>query len=90
MQLNNKNKFYAFPLRKNIGCIGLVLGILIISIVLFLGFFVGIFLIGFIALFYIYKFFKNKFQNRNNINNKNDDITDADYIEISDDFDEKN
>jgi hypothetical protein len=90
MQFNNKNKFYAFPLRKNIGCIGFVLGILIISIVLFLGFFIGIFLIGFIALFYIYRFFKNKFRNRNNLKNKSDDITDADYIEISNDYDEKN
>ena len=90
MQFNNKNKFYAFPLRKNIGCIGIILGMLIISIVLFLGFFVGIILIGFIAVFYIYKFFKNKFRNKNNLNDKNDDFTDADYIEISDDFDEKN
>ena len=89
MQFNNKNKFYAFPLRKNIGCIGIILGLLIISIVLFLGFFVGIFLIGFIALFYIYKFFKNKFRNRNNLNDKRYDITDADYIEISNDYEEK-
>ena len=90
MQFNNKNKFYTFPLTKNIGCIGLLFGILIISIVLLLGFFVGIFLLGFIILFYVYKFFKNKFNNNNNTNDINDNVTEAEYIEISDDPDDQN
>jgi uncharacterized membrane protein len=90
MQFNNKNKFYTFPLTKNIGCIGLFFGILIISIVLFLGFFVGIFVFGFIILFYVYKFFKNKFSNINNTNDINDNVTEAEYIEISGDSDDKN
>jgi len=89
MQFNNKNKFYTFPLTKNIGCIGLLFGIFIISIVLFLGFFVGIFVLGFIILFYVYKFFKNKLNNNKNKSDINENVTEAEYIEITDDPDEK-
>jgi len=55
MQLNN-NKFYRFPMNKNVGCIGIILGLLVISILLIIFFFIGIWVLGFIALFYMYIF----------------------------------
>jgi len=91
MQLNN-NKFYRFPVNKNIGCIGIILGLLIISILLIIFFFIGIWVLGFIALFYIYRFlkgkFKNKVYNKTDNSNSKDNVTEAEYIEVSSDSDE--
>jgi len=91
MQLNN-NKFYKFPVNKNIGCIGIILGLLVISILLIIFFFIGIWVLGFIALFYIYRFlkgkFKNKVYNKTDNSNSKDNVTEAEYIEVSSDSDE--
>jgi len=93
MQLNN-NKFYRFPVNKNIGCIGIILGLLVISILLIIFFFIGIWVLGFIALFYMYRFLKGKFKNKfyNKTDNSNsytkDNVTEAEYIEVSSDSDE--
>lgn len=89
MLFNNKKNIYSLPINKNIGCIGLLLGIFIISVVLFLGFFVGVFVFGLFLIFYIYKYIKNKFFKNNTLDNNINKFTDAEYIEISDD-DENN
>jgi uncharacterized membrane protein len=91
MNLNN-NKFYRFPVNKNIGCIGIILGLLVISILLIIFFFIGIWVLGFIALFYMYRFLKGKFKNNvyNKTDNSNtkDNVTEAEYIDVSRDSDE--
>ena len=84
MSFNNKNKFYSLPISKNIGCFSFIIGIIVISLILFLGFFVGLFVLGFITLFYIYKFFKNKMNKNNNLNDNNEKYTEAEFIEIND------
>ena len=89
MSLNNRNNFYSFPLTRNIGCVGFLIGFIIISTILFLGFFVGIFILGIFVIYYIYKIIKNKFSNNNNIKENTDNFTDAEYIEISDDEDKR-
>ena len=89
MSFNNRNNFYSFPLSRNIGCVGFLIGIIVISAILFLGFFVGIFIFGIFAIYYIYKIIKNKFSNNNNIKENTDNFTDAEYIDISDDEDKK-
>ena len=50
MTFNIKNNFRLFPFRNNIGCLGFLFGALIISIILFLGFFVGLFVLGIFTL----------------------------------------
>ncbi len=90
MQSNNKNKFYGFPINKNVGCIGIIIGLLVISILLILFFFIGIWLIGFIALFYIYRYIKNIFNKKFDINNNkksdiNNNVTEAEYFEVKND-----
>ena len=87
MTFNVKNNFHLFPFRKNIGCLGFLLGALIISIILFLGFFVGLFVLGLLSLFYIYKLFRNKINRNNNLNDNNESYTEAEYIEINDNED---
>jgi len=87
MSFNSKNKFYSLPLNKNIGCLGFFIGALILSIILFLGFFVGLFVLGIFALFYIYKFIKDKMYKNSNLNNNTEDYTEAEYIEINDNED---
>ena len=87
MTFNIKNNFRLFPFRNNIGCLGFLFGALIISIILFLGFFVGLFVLGLFSLFYIYKLFRNKMNRNNNLNNNNDSYTEAEYIEINDNED---
>lgn len=89
MSFNNRNNFYSFPLTRNIGCVGFLIGTIVISAILFLGFFVGIFILGIFAILYIYKIIKNKFSNNNNIKENTDNFTDAEYIDISDDEDKK-
>ena len=89
MSLNNRNNFYSFPLTRNIGCVGFLIGTIVISAILFLGFFVGIFILGIFAIFYIYKIIKNKFSNNDNLKDNTDNFTDAEYIDISDDEDKK-
>ena len=89
MSFNNRNNFYSFPLTRNIGCVGFLIGTIVISAILFLGFFVGIFILGIFAIFYIYKIIKNKFINNSNIKENTDNFTDAEYIDISDDEDKK-
>tara|TARA_B110000003_G_C16571148_1_gene504319 strand:+ start:277 stop:567 length:291 start_codon:yes stop_codon:yes gene_type:complete len=90
MQSNNKNKFYAFPINKNIGCIGIIIGLLVISILLILFFFIGIWVLGFIVLFYIYRYIKNIFNKKFDINNNkksdiNNNVTEAEYFEVKND-----
>ena len=97
MQLNN-NKFYRFPMNKNVGRIGIILGLLVISILLIIFFFIGIWVLGFIALFYMYRFLKGKFKNKvynktdnsnsNGSSNTKDNVTEAEYIDVSRDSDE--
>ena len=87
MTFNVKNSFQLFPFRKNIGCLGFLFGALIISIILFLGFFVGLFVLGLFSLFYIYKLFRNKINKNNDLNNTNESYTEAEYIEINDNED---
>ena len=82
MTFNIKNNFRLFPFRNNIGCLGFLFGALIISIILFLGFFVGLFVLGFFILFYIYKLFRYKMSRNNNLNTNNESYTEAEYIEI--------
>ena len=89
MPFNNRHNFYSFPLTRNIGCIGFLIGIIVISAILFLGFLVGIFILGIFSIYYIYKIIKNKFSNNNNIKENTDNFTDAEYIDISDDEDKK-
>ena len=89
MTFNNRNNFYSFPLTRNIGCVGFLIGTIVISAILFLGFFVGIFILGIFAIFYIYKIIKNKFSNNDNLKDNTDNFTDAEYIDISDDEDKK-
>ena len=89
MSLNNRNNFYSFPLTRNIGCVGFLIGFIIISTILFLGFFVGIFILGIFSIYYIYKIIKNKFSKNNKIKENTDNFTDAEYIDISDDEDKK-
>ncbi|MAU28070.1 MAG: hypothetical protein CMJ07_02650 [Pelagibacterales bacterium] len=89
MSFNNRNNFYSFPLTRNIGCVGFLIGTIVISAILFLGFFVGIFILGIFAIFYIYKIIKNKFSNNDNLKDNTDNFTDAEYIDISDDEDKK-
>jgi len=85
MQFNNKNRFYTLPFSKNIGCAGIIIGFLIMPILLFLAIVVGLLFLGKFIIFYIYKNFKNKMYNNNNINNKNDNYTEAEYIDITND-----
>ena len=89
MTFNNRNNFYSFPLTRNIGCVGFLIGTIVISAILFLGFFVGIFILGIFAIYYIYKIIKNKFSNNDNLKDNTDNFTDAEYIDISDDEDKK-
>jgi uncharacterized membrane protein len=89
MPFNNRHNFYSFPLTRNIGCIGFLIGIIVISAILFLGFFVGIFILGIFSIYYIYKIIKNKFSKNNKIKENTDNFTDAEYIDISDDEDKK-
>lgn len=89
MSFNNRNNFYSFPLTRNIGCVGFLIGTIVISAILFLGFFVGIFILGIFAIYYIYKIIKNKFSNNDNLKDNTDNFTDAEYIDISDDEDKK-
>ena len=89
MAFNNRNNFHSFPLTKNIGCLGFLIGAIVISAILFLGFFVGLFILGVFAIYYIYKIIKNKLNKNNNIKENTDNFTDAEYIEISDDEDKK-
>jgi len=84
MSFDNKNNFYSLPLGKKFGCIGFIIAVIVISTIIFLGFFIGLFVLGFIALLYIYKFIKNKMNKNYNLNNNNDKYTDAEYIEIND------
>ena len=46
MVFNNRNNFHSLPLTKNVGCLGFLIGAIIISAILFLGFFVGLFILG--------------------------------------------
>ena len=69
MSFNVKNNFNSLPFKKNVGCLGFLLGVLIISLILFLGFFVGLFVLGLFALFYIYKLFMNKINKNKDLNN---------------------
>ena len=90
MQPNNKNRFYSFPINKNIGCIGIIIGLLVISILLILFFFIGIWVLGFIVLFYIYRYIKNIFYKKFDINNNkksdiNNNVTEAEYFEVKND-----
>jgi len=89
MSFKNRNTFYSFPLTKNIGCVGFIIGTIIISAILFLGFFVGLFILGIFVIYYIYKIIKNKINNNNNLTKNTDNYTEAEYIEISDDEDNK-
>ena len=41
MAFNNRNNFHSFPLTKNVGCLGFLIGAIVISAILFLSFFVG-------------------------------------------------
>ena len=90
MQPNNKNRFYSFPINKNIGCLGIIIGLFVISILLILFFFIGIWVLGFIVLFYIYRYIKNIFNKKFDINNNkksdiNNNITEAEYFEVKND-----
>ena len=90
MQPNNKNRFYSFPINKNIGCIGIIIGLFVISILLILFFFIGIWVLGFIALFYIYRYIKNIFNKKFDINSNkksdiNNNVTEAEYFEVKND-----
>ena len=90
MLSNNKNKFYGLPINKNIGCIGIIIGLLVISILLILFFFIGIWVLGFIVLFYIYRYIKNIFNKKFDINNNkksdiNNNVTEAEYFEVKND-----
>ena len=87
MTFNIKNNFRLFPFRNNIGCLGFLFGALIISIILFLSFFVGLFVLGIFTLFYIYKLIKNKMKNNNSLDNNSENYTEAEYIEINDNDD---
>ena len=87
MTFNIKNNFRLFPFKKNIGCLGFLFGALIISIILFLGFFVGLFVLGLFTLFYIYKLIKNKMNRNNSLDNNSENYTEAEYIEINDNED---
>ena len=90
MQPNNKNRFYSFPINKNIGCLGIIIGLFVISILLILFFFIGIWVLGFIALFYIYRYIKNIFNKKFDINSNkksdiNNNVTEAEYFEVKND-----
>ena len=93
MLSNNKNKFYGFPINKNIGCIGIIIGLFVISILLILFFFIGIWVLGFIVLFYIYRYIKNVFNKKLDVkDNKksdiNNNVTEAEYFEVKNDDEE--
>ena len=85
MQFNNKNRFYTLPFSKNIGCVGIIIGLLILPILLFLALIVALLFLGKFIIFYIYNNFINRMYNNNNIDNKNDNYTEAEYIDITND-----
>ena len=88
MTFNIKNNFRLFPFRNNICCLGFLFGALIISIILFLGFFVAFCSRLFTFILYIW-LFRNKINRNNNLNNNNESYTEAEYIEINDNEDHK-
>ena len=78
------NKIFYFPLKSRIGCFSLFIGLILLAIILFFSFFIGLIIIGFIIIYYIYKkYFKRYFYN-SNVENSTKDFTEADYIEIKD------
>jgi Ca2+/Na+ antiporter len=81
------NKIFLFPSNSRIGCLGLFLLLSIVSVILFFSFFIGLILLGCIALYYIYIKFLKKYFKKNKTKNEEKKYTEAEYIEIKKDED---
>lgn len=98
MKFNYRHNIHNIPLKVKIGCLSLFLVIIFIFIILFVGFFqviaflleswIGIFILGLIIIYLIYKKFGSNFYSNNN--KSDNSYTDAEYIELDDNEDNKN
>ena len=77
------NKIYFLPSNSRVGCLGLLFGLIIISIVLFFSFFLGIALIGCFALYFLYTKILKKFFYKGKVEDNEKQFTEAEYIEIN-------
>ena len=78
-----RKKIYFLPSNSRVGCLGLLLGLIIISVVLFFSFFLGIALMGCFALYFLYtKILKNLFS-KEKVKDNEKKFTEAEYIEIN-------
>ena len=100
MKFNNMHKIHNIPLNVRMGCLGLLFVLTFILIIIFVGFFqvlsflmeswLGALLVGVIVLYLIYrKIIRKIIMNKNN-EKKSNNFTDADYIEIDDNNEDKN
>jgi len=95
MKFNHKHNIHNIPFKVRMGCLGLLIVLIFISIVIFVGFFqvmsflleswIGIFFLVLIIFYFIYKKIIPKFHSDESNNN----FTEADYIEIDDSEEDK-
>jgi len=82
------------------GCLGLLIAIIFVSIVIFVGFFqvisflleswIGIIFLGLIIFYILYKKIMPKLHSGDNSAESNNNYTEAEYIEIDDNEENKN
>ena len=99
MNFNNIHNLNKIPLKVKIGCLGMFVILLLISIIFLTGFiqifsflldtWLGAIIIGIIVLYFIAKRLLPLFGS-NNKNKKNTNFTDAEYIEIDEEDINKN
>jgi len=97
MRFNYKHNIHNIPLKVRLGCTGVFLALIFILIILFVGFFkvmsflleswLGIFFIGLIIVYLIYK--KLNLNLNSTKKQSNNNFTDAEYIEIDDNEENK-
>ncbi len=99
MKFNHKHNIHNIPLKVRMGCLGLLIVLIFISIVIFVGFFqvmsflleswIGIFFLVLIIFYFIYKKIIPKFHSDKTSDESNNNFTEADYIEIDDSEEDK-
>ena len=99
MRFNNKHKIHNIPLNVRIGCLGLFAVLTFILVIIFVGFFqvlsflmeswLGAIFVAIIILYLIYRKIIKKINFNKNKEKRNNNFTEADYIEIDDNEDKK-
>ena len=93
------SNIHNIPMRIRLGCLGLFIALIFITVVLLVGFFqvfaflidtwIGIILLISLCLYILLKKIIPKFNSSKDSLNTNNNFTEADYIEIEDDEEQK-